>query len=305
MKTKNQIKTLVTLALGLFLTAASAHAGVVQKKWTKISKFFPANGQIFEGSYLGKGEKTEASYQLHLLQYQDRPDTFIALLESEDRGTAVLGYVHRNDSDGSYQWKQITVSPDGEHVEPQPTRAPMYRLRVELNAKRRPVLLEMTGLSADSGAEIVRFKKARAALMHRAPTTGTYVGGQWKIKVSSIRDENSGLWGMEQTFDGATGETDLARYDLPGVLAVRESVNRGYEPQPQATVKWVAVSFDRVTQTFFSEKHVEDLLLFAVKDITREIRGVVQAVEATDPHDYVLVRPEGGFTNRLHFVELD
>lgn len=272
---------------------------VTAQKWVRLYDAIHNDGLLLEGSYRGRGEKTGAEYRLHLLQYLDRSDTFIALLESKHLGTAVIGYLTHAENDNSYLWKEISVGEDSEQIEPRPTKTPMYRLRAVYDGKGRTVLIELAGTDPKCGAEVIHFGHARAALMQQRPLPGDYVhhsreeGSSWHISLIPSQSNNA-IWTLDQLRNvpsGSSTEKDLARFELPGVMAVRETVDKGYETHPSSKVTWAMLTIDQVEPyALFWETHEPTLMLFSVTPSTD-----------ANAHENVLVSPPLG--HRLHFVD--
>ncbi len=279
--------------LGVLLNFTSwAHAEctpvqqVRPSSWSDLDDALPAL-ELLQGSYLGKGLLSEQPYRLHLLQFLQNEDQFIAVIESEKMNFGQLGVIKKS-TDGSYQWFGVGAdSSDLLHpISPSESSqtqlsvgfgyVPLGDLEVLFDKNAKVESLELRFESPEIGPEVrIRFDQARAPLMRGELSIGTFRDEQGSTTVVPQRmsvespgaclGQSSGAeaWSIKVLAD-ASVDRFLGRMELPGVVALRQIQNGSRALQYSSMVTGVMVSLLSTSQFLFFECEDEQILMFLI-----------------------------------------
>ena len=271
------------------IPSCPTHQAVQRDSWTKLRDVLPSPDQLLEASYEGEGLTSKTDYRLHLIQYMNTRDEFVAVMENPEKQTGAIGIIKRQ-VPGTYLWYGVKVS-GGEETQLEPVfdHAPLFRFTVNYDRKGRTANVDAVSNDPAAGVEMVRFSKARTTLLRRAPVKGVYLaergnGNSIRLTVTSgaedsptpggpsdcsdpgvIPAQQGSSWNVQfarlQDDQGSSAQDSLARHELPGVLALRGTRYEGYVAHPSNTVGAAVVSIF-VPRFLLSDR--EKLLYFDV-----------------------------------------
>lgn len=257
------------------------------KRWVVVSTISALPPALYQGTYKGIGRVTRHTYYLHLLQYLNEHDSFIAVSEDDDTGRASIGFIAKSKASdaGVYDWFGINVASERAHDELDVAmdRAPLFQFSLQLDSQGRVEKVVATNSNPSLQLESVEYEQVRATLLSKSLRSGAWKKRRNQMRLLPIGEGSSDPCGSgpsrftalydeaksDESGGGRIHRTFAARQEgLPGVFALREVKSEGYRRLISPSISKVAVYVEGYDHPYwiFGRSRSHHIYVFSVKD---------------------------------------